>query len=332
MEGVHPPFNVVIVQRKIHESPITNPVIPEVGLFVSAIVTTPEIIVQVPVSEGLGVFAARVPEVVLQRFWSDPAADIVVVESTFIITSSNEGTQPPNAVEIVHLNVAEEPMVRPVTVEFGSLILVTTAVPEITDHVPVSLIRGVLAASVVIVVSHTLISGPADAGVGIESTLIITSSGESGQPRFSLVMVHVSVEEAPTVRPVTVEFGSLILVTMAVPEITDHVPVSLIRGVLAATVPVAVLQRLMSVPASAIVVVESTSIITSLVEATQPPFAVVILHLKVAELPIASPVIPEVGLFDEVINAAPETKAQVPVSVGLGVLAASVAVVILHRS
>ena len=76
----------------------------------------------------------------------------MVVESELIVTSSEEAIHPPFAVVIVHRRVDEPPMVKPVTPDNGSLMLVTTAVPEITDQVPVSLPAGVLAARVAVVV------------------------------------------------------------------------------------------------------------------------------------------------------------------------------------
>jgi hypothetical protein len=164
------------------------------------------------------------------------------------------------------------------------------------------------------------------------STSIITVSVVEAQPPNPAVMVHTRVEDPLMLSPVTPEVGLLIEVTIADPKNTDHVPVSLIRGVLAAKVAVVILQRSWSGPATAIVVVESTLIITSLIEGAHPPLAEVIIHLRVEEFPILSPVTPDAGSFTDDAAPVPENVDHAPVSVGLGVLAASVAVVMLHRS
>lgn len=77
----------------------------------------------------------------------------------------------------------------------------------------------------------------------MESELIITSSVVAAQPPFAEVIVHLSVDEPPIVKPVTPDVESLILVTTAVPEITLQVPVSVPDGELAARVAVVILHR-----------------------------------------------------------------------------------------
>ena len=86
-----------------------------------------------------------------------------------ITTSSVEGVQ--GELEIVHRNVAVPPMAKPVTPEVGEPGVVTVAVPDNTDQLPVP-IEGVFAANVVVVPPHgTVISGPALAAVGGASTV-----------------------------------------------------------------------------------------------------------------------------------------------------------------
>ena len=65
--------------------------------------------------------------------------------------SSVEGVHAP--LEIVHLSVAEDPTTNPVTPEVGDEGVVTVAVPEITDHIPVPTV-GVLPANVAVVTLH----------------------------------------------------------------------------------------------------------------------------------------------------------------------------------
>ena len=66
-----------------------------------------------------------------------------------MIISSVEFVQ--EAFEIVHLKVAEAPMVSPVTPEVGEEAVVTLAVPDTTDQDPVPIV-GVLPANVAVLV------------------------------------------------------------------------------------------------------------------------------------------------------------------------------------
>jgi hypothetical protein len=85
-------------------------------------------------------------------------------------------------------------------------------------------------------------------------------------------------------------------------------------------------------PATDTVVAESEVMVTSEVVAAQPPLAEVIVHLSIVVAPIVNPVTPDVVLFTDEANPVPENVDQVPVSVGLGVLDAKVAVVTLHNA
>ena len=84
----------------VHRSTVVNPMVSpetaEVGLFTEEADPVPEIVVHVPVSVAAGALAASVPEVVLQRFNVGPAAAIVIVGSTLMVTSEVVGAHPPN--------------------------------------------------------------------------------------------------------------------------------------------------------------------------------------------------------------------------------------------
>ena len=167
-DGAHPPKPAVIVHLNTEVPPIVSPVTAEVSLFTEVTTAVPEITVYVPVSVPAGVFAASVAVVILQRFWSGPAADIVVVGSTFIVTSSVEAGHPPKPEVIVHLKTEVPPIVSPITPEVSLLIEVTTAVPDNTVHVPVSDPAGELAARVAVVILQRFWSGPAADTVVLE--------------------------------------------------------------------------------------------------------------------------------------------------------------------
>ena len=139
---------------------------------------------------------------------------------------------------MVHLSVADDPMTSPVTAEVGDEGVVTVAVPEITDHIPVPT-AGVFPASVAVVILHRFWSDPAAAVVGGAAMLMTTSSVDGVQD--PLDMVHLSVTDDPTTSPVTPEVDKVGVVTVAVPEITDHDPVPT-AGAFPASVAVVVLQ------------------------------------------------------------------------------------------
>lgn len=76
-----------------------------------------------------------------------------------------------------------------------------------------------------------------------ESTVIVTSDVVTAQPPLCVVMVHLNTEVSPIDSPVTPDVGSLISVTIADPDTTDHAPESVPEGVFAASVAVMILQR-----------------------------------------------------------------------------------------
>ena len=148
MVGAHPPNSEVMVHVRTVVNPTVSPVTAELGSFADEAVPEPENVVQVPVSETLTEFAASVPEVTPQRFYVGPAAEIVVVRSTYIVTSEVVGAHPTFAELMVHLRTVESPMVSPATAEAGSFNDEAAPEPETVDQVPVSVGLGVFAASV----------------------------------------------------------------------------------------------------------------------------------------------------------------------------------------
>ena len=151
-----------------------------------------------------------------------------------------------------------------------------------------------------------------------------TSSADDVQIPF--VIVHLNVTDEPTTNPVIVVVGEFTDVIVAVPDITLQVPVPTV-GASAAIVAVVILHKSWSAPALAVLGGLRILITTSLNDVHEP---LEVVHLKVADEPIANPVNPDVGDVGVVIVAVPETKVHTPVPV-VGVFPASVAVVILHN-
>jgi hypothetical protein len=321
-----------MVQRNTEEKPIVSPVTVDVSLLTLEADPDPDIVDHVPVSLTLVELAARVVVVTPHKFWSVPAAAMVVVESEVIVTSLAVAVHPPFADVIVHLSTVVSPMVSPVTADVSLFTLDAAPVPETVVHVPVSEAAAALAANVPEVVLQRFCVDPAAATVIAGSTVIVTSLVVGAQPPNPDVIVHLSTVVSPIVSPVTADVSLLTLDAVPVPENVVHVPVSAPATALAARVPDVVLQRFCTGPASAIVVVGSTLIVTSLMVGAHPPFAEVMVHLSTVVPPIVSPVTAEDGSLTEEAVPVPDSVVHVPVSLGLGVLAAMVVVVTLHRS
>src|SRR5437868_2506420 len=105
---------------------------------------------------------------------------------------------------MVHLKVALAPTVKPVMVVVGEEAVVIVAVPLTTVQAPVP-VAGVLAAIVAVVTLHRFWSAPALDVVGGLATLTVISSVLLVQA--PLLMVHLRVALAPTVKPVIVVVG-----------------------------------------------------------------------------------------------------------------------------
>ena len=148
VETAHPPL--LIVHLKVADAPTVNPVTPELADAGVVIVAAPETKLQLPVPTA-GVLPAKVAEVTLHKPWSGPALDVVAGEATLIITSSNDDAQAP--LLMVHLNVALEPIVKPVKPDVGDDGVVIVAVPATTLQLPVPT-AGVLPARVAVVTLH----------------------------------------------------------------------------------------------------------------------------------------------------------------------------------
>ena len=140
---------------------------------------------------------------------------------------------------IVHLKVELAPTVSPVIVVVGELTVVIVAVPLTTLHDPVPVVA-VLPAMVAVLTLHKSWSAPAFAVVGVAATFIMISSVEFVQA--PLLIVHLNVALAPTVKPVNVVVGEEAVVIVAVPDTTLHVPVPVV-GVLPAIVAVVTLHK-----------------------------------------------------------------------------------------
>src|SRR5436309_157646 len=146
-----------------------------------------------------------------------------------MVTVSRDGEQTP--LLIVQTNVLA-PVDKPVTPEVGEPGVVTVALPAITVHTPLPTVD-VFPARVA-VAEQTVWSGPAFDVVGDSSRVIVTVSLEAGQTPLLMVQTKVF---APRLNPVTPEVGSVGVVTLALPAITDHSPVP-IDGALPASVAV----------------------------------------------------------------------------------------------
>jgi hypothetical protein len=241
--GAQPENPDVIVHRRTVVPPIVSPVTAEVSLLTDDADPVPDCVVHVPVSEPAAALAASVPEVVLQRFCTGPAAATVIAGSTLIVTSEIVGAHPPKKEVIVHLSTVVPPIVRPVTTEVSLLIEEADPVPEIVDHVPVSAPTAALAANVVLVVLQRFCTGPAAAMVVVGSTFIVTSLKVGAHPPNPDVIVHLSTVVPPMVSPTTAEVSLFIDNADPLPETVDQVPVSEPATALAASVPEVVLQR-----------------------------------------------------------------------------------------
>jgi hypothetical protein len=320
-EAGHAPL--AMVQRITEEAPTESAVIPEVLEAGVVMLAVPETRVHVPVPVT-GTLPARVVVVILQKAWSAPASAVVGVAETLISMVSLEAGQ--LALLIVHTSAEVPPMVKLETAEVLEAGVVTEAVPgATTDHTPVPT-AGAFAERVVTVVLHRFLSVPAAAVVGFLSTVMSTVSVEDTQ--VPLDTVHFKVAVLPGTSAVMAEVAEFCAAMVAVPEITDQVPVPVTTGVAVIAVLVT-LHNILSVPALAVSGRLNTVITTVSSVGAHPPSLMV--HFKVAEAPGVSPVMVVTGsLLLAKVTTVPEILVQVPVPEG-GVFPASVAVVTLHK-
>ena len=111
--------------------------------------------------------------------------------------------------------------------------------PLNTDHKPVPA-AGLFPERVALPEEQMVCVEPFVATVGSELLLITTSSVEAAQGAFAIV--HLNVDEAPTVNPVTADVGDEGVVATAVPKIVDQLPTPVVAA-LPANVAVVELQR-----------------------------------------------------------------------------------------
>ena len=150
----------------------------------------------------------------------------------------------------VQRSVALVPEGTPVMVVVRKDAFVIVAVPPTRLHAPTPTV-GAVAFIVKDPVLHCCISAtPASAVLGLSWFVIITSSVLFGQ--LPLLIVHLRVALLPNGTPVTPLVSELMLVTLAVPPITLHVPVPVV-AVFAAKVKFPLLHCGISMPAFATV-------------------------------------------------------------------------------
>ena len=311
-----------IVQRKVVDAPIVNPLTVDVAKAGTSAVPLPAIVDQAPVPT-VGVFPAKAEVVILHKFWSEPAAAVVGDWSICSHIVSTEFGQTP--LEIVQVSVSVLPDVNPVTPEVGLDGVVTVDEPKITAQVPIP-ITGVFPANVDVVTLQSVWSAPAAAVVGGSSTEMMTSSVDGTQE--PLVIVQRKVAEVPITNPVTPEVGLDGVVTVTIPETTDQAPVPT-AGVFPAKVAVVTLHKFWSGPAAAMVTASPLSITISSVEAGQTPLEIV--HRKVSVVAATNPETAEVGEAGTSTVAVPKTTDQLPVPI-VGVFPASIVVDAAHNN
>ena len=120
--------------------------------------------------------------------------------------------------EMVHWKTFA-PTDKPVTADVGEFKFVIVPVPEIRVHAPVPVV-GIFPANVVDE-EQLVWSGPAVDVVGLEYTMIVTSSKETGHVPFEVVQRKTF---APTLKPFTFDVADDGETIVPVPEIKVHVP------------------------------------------------------------------------------------------------------------
>lgn len=223
---------------------------------------------------------------------------------------------------MVHLKVAVVPAGIPVTPDVGDEGVVIEAVPLTRLHEPVPCVM-VLPASVKLASLQCVWSGPAFGTVEAGTLVSITSSVVAGQVPFETV--HLKVALVPAVTLVMPDVREPGVVMPAVPLTRLHVPVP-VPGAVAVMVKLPLLQFVLSAPALA---TEGDALLVNITasDEVQPPFVMV--QVKVALVPVGTPVTPDVGEVLVVMIAVPLVTDHKPVPTE-GVLPASVKLPLLQ--
>ncbi len=248
---VSPQLPLLIVQRTVALAPAAMPVTVVVGTNALVIVALPDCRLQTP-EPTVGVLATMVKIGLLHCSMSIPASAIVGLVKLLSTTSSKVEPQTIPLL-IVQRNVAVEPAAT-ITVVVALDGVSIVAVPEIKVHNPVPG-AAAFAAIVKVAVLHWSMSMPASA-IGAGAVLVNTISSKVF-PQIPLVIVQRTVALVPAAMPVTVVVGTNALVIVALPDCRLHIPAPTV-GVLAAMVKIGLLHCSMSIPASAVVGVDST--------------------------------------------------------------------------
>jgi hypothetical protein len=193
-------------------APTTKPVTPDVDEL-GVVIVAPEDVVHAPVPTV--VVAFKLVVVTLHKFCTEPAFDCDGA-LTLMVTFDVAAAQAPFVT--VHVKVFA-PTDKPVTPDVDELGVVIVA-PEDVVHAPVPTV--VVAFRLAVVTLHKFCTVPAFDCDGA-LTLIVTFEVVAAHP--DLVTVHVNTSGIPATKPVTVEVGLLIEVTVPVPLATVHVPV-----------------------------------------------------------------------------------------------------------
>jgi len=206
-----------------------------------------------------------------------------------------------------------------VIVVFGEVGEVIVPLPETKVHKPVPTIGVLAAIEVVGEEIQSVCEIPAFAIVGISFTTIAIVAEEEAQGELEIVHWKIFV---PNPNPLIVVFGKVGEEIVPLPETKVHKPVPTI-GVFAAIVVVGEeIQSVCEVPALAIVGAGLIVIVTFELEGVHGELEIVQAKTFV---PIARPVMVELGKVGEVIVPLPETSVHNPVPT-VGVLAAIVVV------
>ena len=265
--------------------PAPKPVMPVVDNVAVLIVHVPLTILHTPVPIT-GVLPLKLAMAVLHSCWSEPASATVAGSDTVMVTSSDVAVHVP--LVMVHRKVVVVPAIKSLIAVVAELLTAIVQLPVTILQLPVPT-PAVFADIAVPVVLHSSWSGPASAIVPNWSIVMVTSSLEETQ--LPLLIVHLNTALVPAVNPVIPVPGLPAVVMVAEPDCNVHKPVP-ISAVLADNAVVVTLHNVWSDPASAVVGISDTIILTSSLLPPHPPLLIV--HLKTVVVPAVKSLIPVV--------------------------------------